>query len=864
MSLWMRVMRRFLNRDGTMVLRERLESFRALLEGNNRVLQLMADAGEKLGGEYVFDLHYLDSLTTDLVDAVHDVVYHLQTITGGRYPELLDTVWEISTALRATVESRLVVPKADLVIPLDHVDQDLADVVGDKMARLGELKGHLACSVPEGFVISAYACQRFLDRAGVSPAPEVDPSGSAAAIRDRIMAAAVPKELERAVRKAVRDLGRKVDLESLAVRSSALGEDGSFSFAGQFETVLGVGPGAVLDAFKTVVASLYSDNVIKYREQRGLPPTQGLMAVGCLAMIEPSSGGVVYTMHPSQPENDVLVVSATPGLGKAVVEGMTPVDTFEVSRRDPHRVRRQIADKDWAWRAGRRSGLERRPLAPQDRTSPAITDADLYELATTALAIERYMKRAQDIEWALDREGRLFILQARPLLISARRPPEGEGISDAVSRKYPVLLKRRGTVACRGVGSGHVHLIDDEVPSAIPRGAVLVARTSTPKLAAAVAEASAVLTDVGTATGHLAAIAREFRVPTVVDSGIATEILADGQEVTVDAEENVVYGGRVEELLHDQLLRSSAFEERQEYFLLRRILKRIAPLNLNDPESPAFTASNCTTFHDVIRFAHEEAVRELINGRWVKATIGDPMVRRLHLEIPIDLVLIDLGGGVRKTHPARSATVDEVISTPLCSLLTGLCSDGAWGTGPADMDLSGFMASATRAGPLTGGKASEPQQNLAIVSDHYLHLNLKLGYHFNIVDCYVGEERNHNYAYFRFAGGVTEITRRSRRAVVLKRILERFDFVTEGTGDLVIARIKKFSREDMENRLQMIGRLIGFTRQLDILLRDEDTVDRSVDVFLGSFRDGVAGSPNDRCQEEKRNEPPGRGIGIGR
>ena len=133
---------------------------------------------------------------------------------------------------------------------------------------------------------------------------------------------------------------------------------------------------------------------------------------------------------------------------------------------------------------------------------------------------------------------------------------------------------------------------------------------------------------------------------------------------------------------------------------------------------------------------------------------------------------------------------------------------------------------------MTRPLARRPEQNLAILSPEYLHLNLKLGYHFNIVDCYMADERNHNYIYFRFAGGVTEITRRSRRAVVLRKILESFDFVTEGSGDLVIGRIKKISRDEMAGRLRMTGRLIGFTRQLDILLRDDAVVHRLAERFV--------------------------------
>jgi pyruvate,water dikinase len=142
------------------------------------------------------------------------------------------------------------------------------------------------------------------------------------------------------------------------------------------------------------------------------------------------------------------------------------------------------------------------------------------------------------------------------------------------------------------------------------------------------------------------------------------------------------------------------------------------------------------------------------------------------------------------------------------------------------------MSSATRSTPLTGPAAARPEPNLAIVSDRYLHLSLRLGYHFNIVDTYLTETRNDNYVHFRFAGGVTELARRSRRAALLKAILERYDFAVEGTGDLVIGRIKGVSATTMVARLRMLGRLIGFTRQLDIFLRDDTLVERYLEDFL--------------------------------
>jgi pyruvate,water dikinase len=393
-------------------------------------------------------------------------------------------------------------------------------------------------------------------------------------------------------------------------------------------------------------------------------------------------------------------------------------------------------------------------------------------------------------------------------------------------------MRNRGDVACRGIGCGRVHLVTDDDFQGLPDGAVLVAKNSTPRLAAGMARASAVITDVGTTTGHLAAVAREFRVPTILDTERATQLLRDAGEVTVDAEENVVYRGRVNELIRYELLRSSSYAEKTEFRLLRKILKRVAPLNLVDPQSANFAAEKCSTYHDIIRFAHEKAMQRLTEGYWVRSSRGSPFVRRLDLEIPLDLIVIDLGGGLRVPEKAQAARIEDVTSAPLLALVEGLNTEGVWATEPADMDLDGFMSSATRSASLTVPLAIKPAQNLALASGEYLHLSLKLGYHFNIVDCYLTERRNDNFIYFRFAGGVTELTRRSRRAALLRTILERHDFVVEGRSDLVIGRIKKISSEAMVERLRMIGRLIGFSRQLDIYLKEDRLVDICVDSFM--------------------------------
>lgn len=826
-------------------LKEKLHRFRDLVEKNDRVLELIADAGEKLGGEYVFDRKYLDDLVQELSTTVHGVVEDLNLVTGNAYPDLLSVVTAVDARVMAALECGTATLEAPPVVTLDETAHEHAYAVGEKLARLGEIGSRLGCRVPEGFVVTTRACREFLDGAG--------PNGSDAALRemwdeggealerearrlrDRILQARVPRGLARDIRREVDQLRTAGEGGLFAVRSSAPEEDGELTFAGQYETVLGVDAGGVLEAYKRVVASLYSPGVIRYRRQHGLPPGCGLMAVGCLRMVPARASGVVYTIDPSGPEADVQLVSATWGLGKAVVEGEAPVDRFQVRRVPGYPVSRtRIAHKEWKYVLRPGGGLEREPLRAEERDAPALPEERVSELAEMACRIERYMKAAQDIEWALDGDGRLFILQARPLTLPPGRPVDDEDLAEAAAG-HPVLLAGEGEVACRGIGIGRVVVVGEEdLPTpGSTAGAVIVARAAAPRLGGVLAGASAVVTDLGSATGHFAAVARDFRVPTIVAAGDATERLHEGMEVTVDAEANVVYEGRIDALLRHQLLRRASFEDTPEFRALRRVLRRVAPLNLRDPQGRGFAADRCRTYHDVIRFAHEKAIAELTDIGWVAPSRERGYVRRLELSIPLDLVLVDLGGGLRTDGDRPTAVLADVTSRPLVPLLEALTEVDVWQTAPADMDLDGFMASATRSMSLTGPLAAKPTQNLAMISPEYLHLSLRLGYHFNIVDAYLADDWADNYIYFRFAGGVTELTRRSRRAALLKRILERHGFVTEGRGDLVIGRLKGVSPEVMTERLRMLGRLIGFTRQLDIFLRSDPLVDRYVERFMG-------------------------------
>ena len=342
-----------------------------------------------------------------------------------------------------------------------------------------------------------------------------------------------------------------------AVRSSAVWEDGEFSFAGQYSSCLNVPAAEVERRYKEVVGSLFTPRAIFYYRTKGFAEEEMAMAVGVMRMVEARAGGVLYTRDPLDPVREVMVINGVWGLGTTVVDGAAHADTITVDRASGEIVERRIAQKVSREVVDAGGGVHSEPVGEGERGAPCLTDAQAAELARHGAALETHFGRPQDIEWALDGEGRLWILQSRPLQLLAAPAPAAMPRRVAGRR----ILIDKGIVACKGVGAGPVAIVrTDEDAAGFPAGAVLVARTTATGLAAALPRAAALVTDVGSAAGHLASLAREYRIPALLDTGIATAVLAAGVEVTVDAFHGNVYEGRVEELLQHAAKRREVLE----------------------------------------------------------------------------------------------------------------------------------------------------------------------------------------------------------------------------------------------------------------------------------------------------------------
>ena len=474
-------------------------------------------------------------------------------------------------------------------------------------------------------------------------------------------------------------------------------------------------------------------------------------------------------------------------------------------------------------------GLTDVPVDAGQHHIPCLTEEKARQLATWGLALERHFGRPQDMEWAEDADGHLVILQARPLTAMA----------DAESQATPPvpgaeILAEGGQAACSGVGCGPVYnVLDDATLDAFPQGAVLVAAHSSPQFMVAMQRTAAIVTNHGSVTGHMASLSREFGVPTLLGLGNATERLTPGEIVTVDATSGRVYRGRVDSLLRDAGPTPAFMAGTQVHAILDEAARRIVPLGLLDPKAPGFRPEGCQTLHDVTRLLHEWsygemfAVSDLVAG-------GRGATVILHATTGLDLHIIDLGGGIKDAAAGQTRVAPEdIASRPFAALLTGLVlTEKAKALRP--VNLGGFLSVMSEqliAQPKAGADRFG-EKSYAIISDKYLNFSSRVGYHYGVLDCYCGQTVNKNYITFSFSGGAADDVKRSRRARAIGRILTELGFTVDTVSDRVSGRFQKFAAPVIEEKLGHMGRLLQFTRQTDMLMVSEKSIDAMVTCFL--------------------------------
>lgn len=264
----------------------------------------------------------------------------------------------------------------------------------------------------------------------------------------------------------------------------------------------------------------------------------------------------------------------------------------------------------------------------------------------------------------------------------------------------------------------------------------------------------------------------------------------------------------------------------------QNISKQIIPLNLTDPGSQDFTQENCKTLHDVTRFAHEYAMREMFL-LYESAQFEEKHAYPLKFSVPLDIHVIDLGNGLNNAGIKKYVTPENIISKPFLSLIKGMTAPGIRWAGPLPIDLKGFT-NLLMANVVDSNRSDRDlgSRSYAIISDCYLNFFSRLGYHFTRLDAYASDELNNNYINFNFRGGAADPIRRMRRAKVISKVLETLNFSVSHKNDHVLATIRKIPQSSIHSLLIEIGRLMGAVRNVDVTLTNDESIQKFVDAFL--------------------------------
>ncbi|MHB9075052.1 MAG: PEP/pyruvate-binding domain-containing protein [Desulfobaccales bacterium] len=803
---------------------ERYLQYKRLLGANSAILTTVADLQVKMGEGFLFDMYYVRQACDRLGHEIEVMVSSLNAMAGGRY-SALDAARQRVAHLVAEELAGPTLKPVPLALPLGEVRE--GSFYGGKAEKLGELT-RLGLRVPAGFGISAYAQKLFFETGhlvefihkAISHSHIRDLESLREAgddIRKAIMEQPLPPELSRAIQERLADLSAP----RVAVRSSALQEDSFFSFAGQFESVLNVPRDLVEQRYKEVIASQFTPRALYYCHTSGFSYQELAMGVLVMEMVAARTAGVLYTDDPRGGEG--TIINAVCGLGSLAVGGVVEPDIYRIETGGLAGL--HVGDKSHMHVAAPEGGILD-VTTPEELQGPCLGEGQALELAALGDRVKEHFGPPQDIEWALDAQGRFFLLQARPLRVSRQLkadylPPQIKGAE---------VLLANGIIASRGAAAGPVYLLQGGSLYDIPQDAVLVTPRALPEYGVVAGRVAAIVSEAGSATSHLATVLREARIPALFGAKGAGTRLAAGEVVTVDAYYGNIYAGRVEELLKVPRGGDEAVRQTRAYKVLERVLKHIIPLNLLDPRAENFRPEACRTYHDITRFGHEKAMEELFQ---VSATrMEEDGARRLVSSIPVELNIIDLGGGLApEAADLVKVRPEDLRSRPMLAYWRGVAAVG-W-TGPKPVDLAGFMSVVMSTATNTNIQERLHEKNFAIITNDYMNLSNRLGFHFATIEAFLGAP-GESYVSFTFYGGGAELPRRMRRVRFLTRILEDLDFRVEPKEDSITARIDGYDADILERKLEVLGRLMMVAKQLDMVMLSEDAVEQHYRDFTAN------------------------------
>ncbi len=836
------------------VFKKRYARFRSLLTANNNTLQAMAELEKAYYSGDSYRMALIRSRVITMLVNVYKMIGNLNEMSDGKYKEL-ETVFEkTSSAINEIIDQQPTRRQGPYIRSIKEINRTDKDYVGEKMANLGEISSIPHIEIPPGFVLTTSATRHFLTPEIIAEINRLlqilEPDDldslfkTCQDIEETIMAAPLSAEIEEELMRYYADLEKQSFADCrVALRSSALGEDSEgLSFAGLYHSALHVERSSLAESYKSIVASKYSAKAIMYRAKRGYRHEDIEMCVGCQVMIDAQISGVTYSRDPEESHSETIRINVTAGLAKGVVDGTQATDLYLVDRIPPHTlVHADIRQKDH---------LSGHPVNANGSLSPQ----QLRQLTETALRIEKHFGKPQDIEWSYDQQGRLYILQCRPLAEVAAAIQSEEEQPVAIpekDREKPFFLG--GICAGSGGTIGTVCKVSSQKEmQRFPKGAIAVVEHPLPEWAPVLSKSAGIIAEHGSEAGHLATVSREFGIPALFSVPGAMKSLVNGETLTLNASGHSIYRGSRPEQLSRLTAKKDIMAGSPVQRIMAETLRHITPLTLLDPESSYFKPSCCETLHDITRFCHEKSVSEMFTfGQ--KTRSNQMAAKRLVGKVPLEWWVIDLADGIRSEADAEAKAVhiEDIASQPMLAIWRGI-SAFPW-EGPPPVSMRGFgsiiFQSAMRPelDPAVASKMTV--KNYFLISGNFCNLSARLGYHYAMIEAYASDLLTENYVTFRFKGGAADLKRKAIRARLLADILEQYDFSIELKSDALLARIKKKPAAYLESRLMVLGYLTLHARQLDMVMNQPGAVARYKERFLLEIEQMLALQPETVAME---------------
>jgi pyruvate, water dikinase len=446
-----------------------------------------------------------------------------------------------------------------------ELDKNSGPIAGGKGANLGEIF-NLKVPVPPGFVVTAQAYDYFIEISGIKERMRdilskinyentTQLNESTQKVRDLIVNSKMPKEMEEDILEAYEALGAE-NLEMIhgsardilnhaaepifvAVRSSATTEDlAEASFAGQQDTYLNIkGKEEILKHVKKCFASLFTARATYYRNKTGFKHEQASLSVVIQKMVDSAKSGVMFSKDPAY-KSDNIIIESVWGLGEGIVSGKITPDKYVVSK-DLEILDIKVADKKIALSRDSSGNGTVVQLREEKSKHQVLKNHEILELANLALKLEAHYGKPQDMEFAIEND-EIFIVQTRPITTIEKRI----STEDMKSVEGEVILE--GLAASPGIASGTVKIIEDlDDQHKIQTGDILVTKMTNPDMVVSMQKSAGIITDDGGLTAHAAIVSREMGIACIVGTEKATQVLKDGDIVTVDGYHGKVYKGKV-------------------------------------------------------------------------------------------------------------------------------------------------------------------------------------------------------------------------------------------------------------------------------------------------------------------------------